>query len=122
MTDSKLDGRKWKFLNNPEKYNEEKEDNDINLEPGKRKFLVEPLRRQFKTAKEILERFQDGRGVLLADDVGLGKTTVGGTRCVDCRLPGETGSHLCAERSSAPTLGRGAREPYSYAPAARRKS
>ncbi len=32
--------------------------------------------RQFKTAFEILERLRRQRGVLLADDVGLGKTTV----------------------------------------------
>lgn len=66
MNDFKLDGRKWKFLDNPEKYPTESSD-----------LIVEPLKRQFKTAKEILDRFKNGRGVLLADDVGLGKTTIG---------------------------------------------
>jgi len=65
MNDSKLDGCKWKFLNNPGNYAKGSD------------LIVKPLRRQFRTAKEILERFQDGHGVLLADDVGLGKTTVG---------------------------------------------
>lgn len=65
MNDFKLDGRRWKFLHSPEQYIG---DSDLKLEP---------LERQFKTAKEILKRFQQGRGVLLADDVGLGKTTVG---------------------------------------------
>ena len=65
MSDFKLDGRKWKFLNDPKQY---AKDGDL---------IVEPLKRQFRTAKEILKRFQDGRGVLLADDVGLGKTTIG---------------------------------------------
>ena len=70
MTDW-LDGRKWKFLDNPQKYAE-----GSGLEEAS-------LIRQFKAAKEILRRFQpdrdfpEGRGVLLADDVGLGKTTVG---------------------------------------------
>lgn len=65
MNDFTLDGRKWRFLDNPVKYAENSD------------FIVEPLSRQFKTVKEILIRFQGGRGVLLADDVGLGKTTVG---------------------------------------------
>lgn len=65
MNDFTLDGRKWKFLNDPAQYA-----NNSGL-------IVEPLERQFKTVKEILKRFQVGGGVLLADDVGLGKTTVG---------------------------------------------
>ena len=66
MDDFQLDARRWRFLDNPAKY--------IERETGGLK--IEPLARQFKTAKEILSRLADGRGVLLADDVGLGKTTV----------------------------------------------
>lgn len=68
MTDDlQLDGRRWRFLDNPRRY----------LERASNGLHVKPLARQFKTAKAILERFMQGRGVLLADDVGLGKTTVG---------------------------------------------
>lgn len=67
MDDFKIDARKWRFLDNPRSY----------LKNGEGGLKLEPLERQFKTAKEILSRFSDGRGVLLADDVGLGKTTVG---------------------------------------------
>lgn len=67
MTDDfSIDARKWRFLDNPDAYIQHHE-GDLKLEP---------LTRQFKTAKEILSRFASGRGVLLADDVGLGKTTV----------------------------------------------
>ncbi len=70
MDDFQIDARRWRFLDNPARY--------INKIKGKSGGLqVEPLTRQFNTAKEILNRFKDGRGVLLADDVGLGKTTVG---------------------------------------------
>lgn len=67
MDDFQIDARKWRFLDNPARY--------IERETGG--LEVEPLTRQFKTAKEILSRLASGRGVLLADDVGLGKTTVG---------------------------------------------
>ncbi len=67
MNDFQIDARRWRFLDNPARY----------IEGKKSDLKVEPLARQFKTAKEILRRFSDGRGVLLADDVGLGKTTVG---------------------------------------------
>lgn len=67
MDDLQIDARKWRFLDNPAGYIHGKEST----------FKIEPLKRQFLTAKEILSRFKDGRGVLLADDVGLGKTTVG---------------------------------------------
>lgn len=68
MTDGfQIDARRWRFLDNPARY--------IEHESGG--LQVEPLTRQFKTAKEILARLASGRGVLLADDVGLGKTTVG---------------------------------------------
>ena len=67
MDDFQIDARRWRFLDNPARY--------IERETGG--LHVEPLTRQFKTAKEILSRLASGRGVLLADDVGLGKTTVG---------------------------------------------
>ena len=67
MNDCQIDARKWRFLDNPRRY--------LKREPGG--LEIEPLVRQFKTAKEILSRIAGGRGVLLADDVGLGKTTVG---------------------------------------------
>lgn len=67
MDDFQIDARKWRFLDNPARY--------IERETGG--LQVEPLTRQFKTAKEVLSRLASGRGVLLADDVGLGKTTVG---------------------------------------------
>jgi len=67
MDDVQLDARRWCFLDKPENY----------IQGGTTGLQVEPLMRQFRTAKEILSRLKDGRGVLLADDVGLGKTTVG---------------------------------------------
>src|SRR5208337_3631952 len=67
MDDFQIDARRWRFLDTPDRY--------IESETGG--LRIEPLKRQFKTAKEILARLADGRGVLLADDVGLGKTTVG---------------------------------------------
>lgn len=65
--DFQIDARRWRFLDKPAQY--------IKDESGG--LQVEPLKRQFKTAKDILARLQVRRGVLLADDVGLGKTTVG---------------------------------------------
>jgi hypothetical protein len=65
--DFQIHASRWRFLDNPARY--------VEHESGG--LQVEPLERQFKTAKAILERFANGRGVLLADDVGLGKTTVG---------------------------------------------
>lgn len=67
MDGFQIDARRWRFLDNPARY--------IKHESGG--LQVEPLTRQFKTAKEILARLASVRGVLLADDVGLGKTTVG---------------------------------------------
>ncbi len=67
MDGFQIDARRWRFLDNPARY----------LAHGSGGLQVEPLARQFKTAKEILARLANGRGVLLADDVGLGKTTVG---------------------------------------------
>lgn len=68
MDDFRIDANRWRFLNYPARYIGE--DTNSGLK-------VEPLARQFRTAKEILARFAKGHGVLLADDVGLGKTTVG---------------------------------------------
>ena len=70
MNDFQIDARRWRFLDNPGAYAQSRE----GIAAG---IKTEPLQRQFITAKEILKRFRDGRGVLLADDVGLGKTTVG---------------------------------------------
>lgn len=67
-----LDDRKWDFLNG-----DGFKDYACCNEGKKAGLKSAPLKRQFKTAKEVLTRFQQGRGVLLADDVGLGKTTVG---------------------------------------------
>lgn len=67
MDDFQIDARRWRFLDNPARY--------IEHESGGLK--IEPLKRQFRTARDILARLASGRGVLLADDVGLGKTTVG---------------------------------------------
>jgi hypothetical protein len=67
MDDFQIDARRWRFLDNAARY--------VEHETGG--LEIEPLKRQFRTAKEILSRLADGRGVLLADDVGLGKTTVG---------------------------------------------
>lgn len=68
MTDDfVLDARRWRFLDNPVRYRQR----------GKNDLALAPLERQLKTAKAILTRLTSGRGVLLADDVGLGKTTVG---------------------------------------------
>lgn len=67
MDDFRIDARRWRFLDRPAGY----------IERTTGDLQLEPLTRQFKTAKEILCRLADGRGVLLADDVGLGKTTVG---------------------------------------------
>lgn len=66
MDDFRIDARRWRFLDNPARY----------LAAERSDLKVEPLKRQFKTAKEILSRLASDRGVLLADDVGLGKTTV----------------------------------------------
>lgn len=66
MDDFQIDARRWRFLDNPARY----------ITSDTSSLFVEPLTRQFRTAKEILSRLASGNGVLLADDVGLGKTTV----------------------------------------------
>ena len=67
MDDFTIDARRWCFLDNPARY----------ITSDTSGLFVEPLTRQFRTAKEILSRLASGNGVLLADDVGLGKTTIG---------------------------------------------
>lgn len=70
-----LSATQWRFLSNPKKYVEANKKSD-------RELLFESTQRQFLTARDILARL-DGccgetarKGVLLADDVGLGKTKV----------------------------------------------
>jgi ERCC4-related helicase len=92
MEDLKLDSRKCRFLDSPGKYIERQRIYLEHQHAGAGKLLKEePLKRQFNTAKEILTRLSSGRGVLLADDVGLGKTTVGAlvawtVACQDMRV------------------------------------
>ena len=57
----------WRFLSDPEEYKKQWDKYDLK---------IETTRRQFNTARQILERLKTQKGVLLADDVGLGKTTV----------------------------------------------
>lgn len=70
-----LSANQWQFLSNPDRYVEAS-----NLS-GPR-LVLETTRRQFLTARDILARLngsyglKERRGILLADDVGLGKTAV----------------------------------------------
>lgn len=70
-----LSANQWQFLSAPDKYVEASSRSDRILVP-------ESTRRQFVTARDILTRLNGScgeeprRGILLADDVGLGKTTV----------------------------------------------
>jgi hypothetical protein len=70
-----LSAKQWKFLSAPDRYVDACKGSD-------RELVRESTRRQFLTARDILTRLTDSngeearRGVLLADDVGLGKTTV----------------------------------------------
>lgn len=70
-----LSANQWRFLSAPERYVETSK----RLE---RPLVLESTRRQFLTARDILARLNGSngeearRGILLADDVGLGKTTV----------------------------------------------
>ena len=70
-----LSANQWQFLSAPGKY--------VSASQGSDRVLVpESTQRQFKTARDILDRLNGSygekplRGILLADDVGLGKTTV----------------------------------------------
>ncbi|SEP49351.1 Helicase conserved C-terminal domain-containing protein [Rhodospirillales bacterium URHD0017] len=70
-----LSARRWEFLSNPDRY-------VAATEHSERKLVVESTRRQFLTANDILARLNGSfgkssrRGLLLADDVGLGKTPI----------------------------------------------
>src|SRR5438309_8768783 len=70
-----LSAKQWQFLNAPDRYVEASKLAD-------RPLVHESTRRQFLTARDILARLNGSngeearRGILLADDVGLGKTTV----------------------------------------------
>jgi ERCC4-related helicase len=70
-----LSANQWQFLSAPDRYVE------ASLRSG-RKLVLESTRRQFLTARDILARLNGSygeeahRGILLADDVGLGKTAV----------------------------------------------
>lgn len=70
-----LTSNQWQFLSSPDKYVKASKH-------ASRKLVLESTRRQFLTARDILARLNGSygqearRGILLADDVGLGKTTV----------------------------------------------
>lgn len=70
-----LSANQWQFLSAPKGYVEESN-------RAGRKLVMESTRRQFQTARDILARLNGSygenpqRGIMLADDVGLGKTTV----------------------------------------------
>lgn len=71
-----MDARTWRFLRseNAAAYIEVY---DRQRKEGWKKLEQATTERQFRTARDILDRLNAGnRGVLLADDVGLGKTTV----------------------------------------------
>jgi ERCC4-related helicase len=77
---SNYSATQWRFLSNPQKYVSA---SDVRASQNtERRLALESTERQFVTAEDILARLggcfgQDVRkGVLLADDVGLGKTTV----------------------------------------------
>lgn len=70
-----LSANQWQFLESPDRYVEASRGLDRPLSP-------ESTRRQFLSAHDVLVRLNGSlgqpprRGILLADDVGLGKTTV----------------------------------------------
>jgi hypothetical protein len=71
-----LSARQWEFLSDPDRFVDAAENTE-------RRLISECTRRQFMTVADILARLNGSfgekavRGILLADDVGLGKTTVG---------------------------------------------
>ena len=67
-----INAHSWRFLSQPEKYRQAWHQ----AHPDSPPLLLEAIRRQMLTAAEILNRFRDQFGLLLADDVGLGKTLV----------------------------------------------
>lgn len=64
--------KSWQFLSRPERYRREWR----KVHPKAHKLLPEATGRQLRTAMEIVDRFRNQFGLLLADDVGLGKTLV----------------------------------------------
>lgn len=94
-----LRSTQWQFLTDPERYVAATADTERALVP-------ESTRRQFLTAQDILERLNGSnsipprRGILLADDVGLGKTTV--AALVAWVVAGAEGSPRCKVRVLAP--------------------
>src|SRR5436190_20099850 len=70
-----LSATQWQFRLAPDRYVQASCRSD-------RPLVTESTRRQFMTARDILTRLNGSngqearRGILLADDVGLGKTTV----------------------------------------------
>lgn len=71
-----INAHRWMFLR-PEKADAYIEVYERLRDEGWKKLVPSTTRRQFATAREILDRMNSGQqGVLLADDVGLGKTTV----------------------------------------------
>jgi hypothetical protein len=75
-----INAHRWKFLwaDKADRYIEVyKRLREELREEGWKNLVPSTTRRQFATAHEILDRMNTGQqGVLLADDVGLGKTTV----------------------------------------------
>lgn len=61
----------WSFLKFPDRYIDE-----WNTANYPRKLIPCSTKREFQTAADILTRLMDKKGILLADDVGLGKTTI----------------------------------------------
>lgn len=61
----------WRFLSDPNDYKKYWDEKYVGQE-----LKIETTERQFNTAAEILNRLKNQKGVLLADDVGLGKTAV----------------------------------------------
>lgn len=71
-----LHAGKWRFLEQ-ERAARYVDHYEHQREKGQKKLAPVTTRRQFATAKAILDRLNAGqKGVILADDVGLGKTTV----------------------------------------------
>ena len=70
----KMSAKQWHFLSDPKGYVKASES---------RALILASTRRQFKTVQDILARLNGSfgqepkRGLLLADDVGLGKTSIG---------------------------------------------
>ncbi|CAJ5657707.1 helicase [Burkholderia pseudomallei] len=73
-----ISARSWQFLDSRKaKRYIECHDRHRALNPGWKQLKLPTTKRQFSTAKAILDRMNGGtEGILLADDAGLGKTTV----------------------------------------------